>query len=87
VVAVFRDDGISGTKGRQQRPGLDALLRGVARQEFDIVAAWSVCRLGRSPCPLGCRQIDNMVRVVGTFEVFGISRASLVQAALGGIDW
>ena len=30
--------------------GLDwmLLLKGVARREFDIVAAWSVCRLGRS---------------------------------------
>ena len=37
-----------GTKGRDKRPGLDALLKGVARREFDIVAAWSVCRLGRS---------------------------------------
>jgi hypothetical protein len=40
--------GISGIKGRDKRPGLDALLKGVARREFDIVAAWSVCRLGRS---------------------------------------
>jgi hypothetical protein len=24
------------------------LLKDVARREFDIVAAWSVCRLGRS---------------------------------------
>ena len=44
----FRDEGISGTSGRDKRPGLDALLKGVARREFDIVAAWSVCRLGRS---------------------------------------
>ena len=43
-----RDEGISGSLGRQKRPGLDALLKGVARREFDIVAAWSVCRLGRS---------------------------------------
>ena len=49
VAGVFRDEGISGgTKGRDKRPGLDALLKGVARREFDIVAAWSVCRLGRS---------------------------------------
>src|SRR3984957_10391644 len=48
IVAVFRDEGISGTRGRDKRPGLDALLKGVARSEFDIVAAWSVCRLGRS---------------------------------------
>ena len=48
VVAIFRDEGISGSQGRAKRPGLDALLKGVARREFDIVAAWSVCRLGRS---------------------------------------
>ena len=47
-MAIYRDEGISGTKGRDKRPGLDALLKGVARREFDIVAAWSVCRLGRS---------------------------------------
>ena len=33
-------------QGRDKRPGLDALLKGVARREFDIVAAWSVCRRG-----------------------------------------
>ena len=48
VVAIYRDEGISGSRGRDKRPGLDALLKGVARREFDIVAAWSVCRLGRS---------------------------------------
>ena len=48
VVAIYRDEGISGTKGRDRRPGLDALLKGVAHREFDLVAAWSVCRLGRS---------------------------------------
>ena len=48
VVSIYRDEGISGTKGRDRRPGLDALLKGCARREFDILAAWSVCRLGRS---------------------------------------
>src|SRR6476620_4649804 len=48
VVSIYRDEGISGTQGRDKRPGLDALLKGVARKEFDIVVAWSVCRLGRS---------------------------------------
>ena len=48
VVEVFTDDGVSGAKGREQRPGLDELLKGVARREFDVVAAWSVDRLGRS---------------------------------------
>jgi DNA invertase Pin-like site-specific DNA recombinase len=47
-VAVLKDDGISGTNGRAKRPGFDELLRGVTRREFDMVAAWSVDRLGRS---------------------------------------
>jgi DNA invertase Pin-like site-specific DNA recombinase len=48
VVAVYEDAGISGSKGRDQRPGFDALCQGVTRKEFDLVAAWSVDRLGRS---------------------------------------
>ncbi len=48
IVAEFVDEGISGTKGRDTRPGYDKLLRGIARREFDQVAAWSVDRLGRS---------------------------------------
>ena len=30
------------------RPGLDAMMKVVARREVDMVAAWSVDRLGRS---------------------------------------
>lgn len=48
VVAVFKDQGISGTKGKEERPGLAKLMQAVSRKEFDMVAAWSVDRLGRS---------------------------------------
>ena len=48
IVQVFEDAGISGAKGRDKRPGLDALLKAVNTKEFDMVAAWSVDRLGRS---------------------------------------
>jgi DNA invertase Pin-like site-specific DNA recombinase len=48
VVEVFRDQGVSGVKASDQRPGFARLLRGVARRDFDVVAAWSVDRLGRS---------------------------------------
>ena len=48
VVAVFKDQGISGAKGRDKRPGLDKLMQAISRKEFDLVAAWSVDRLGRS---------------------------------------
>jgi DNA invertase Pin-like site-specific DNA recombinase len=48
VVEEYVEHGISGAKGRDQRPKLDALLKAAARREFDLVAAWSVDRLGRS---------------------------------------
>src|SRR4051812_34237992 len=48
VVRVFEDAGVSGAKGRDKRPGLDAMLKAVNAKEFDMVAAWSVDRLGRS---------------------------------------
>jgi DNA invertase Pin-like site-specific DNA recombinase len=48
VERVFEDAGISGAKGRDKRPGLDAMLKAVNAKEIDMVAAWSVDRLGRS---------------------------------------
>ena len=48
VVEVFDDNGISGAKGREYRKEFDKLLKAAVRREFDLVAAWSVDRLGRS---------------------------------------
>ena len=48
VVHTLSDEGVSGAKGRDRRPGFDALLKAVGRREIDLVAAWSVDRLGRS---------------------------------------
>ena len=48
VIQIYKDKGVSGAKGRDKRPGLDAMMKGVNRKEFDMVAAWSVDRLGRS---------------------------------------
>src|SRR5262249_17275983 len=48
VVKVYKDHGVSGTRGRDKRPALDKLCRDAARREFDMVMAWSVDRLGRS---------------------------------------
>lgn len=48
ITHVYRDDGISGAKGRDKRPGFDAMLHAAVRREFDLVAAWKVDRLGRS---------------------------------------
>ena len=48
VVKVYDDNGVSGAKGRDHRKEFDNLIRGAIRHEFDLVAAWSVDRLGRS---------------------------------------
>ena len=48
VVEIYRDAGISGAKGRAQRPGLDAMLTDAKRRKFDVVMAWAIDRLGRS---------------------------------------
>jgi DNA invertase Pin-like site-specific DNA recombinase len=47
-VVTYEGAGVSGAKGRDERPGYDKLMKAVARREIDMVAAWSVDRLGRS---------------------------------------
>jgi DNA invertase Pin-like site-specific DNA recombinase len=48
VVAEYHDAGISGSKGRDGRPGLDTMLKDAQRRRFDVVMAWAIDRLGRS---------------------------------------
>jgi DNA invertase Pin-like site-specific DNA recombinase len=48
VVEVYADNGHSGSKSRSERPALDAALKDAVRRRFDVLAAWSVDRLGRS---------------------------------------
>jgi DNA invertase Pin-like site-specific DNA recombinase len=48
IADEFADEGITGAKGRDKRPEFDRLLREVVRGKIDVVAAWSVDRLGRS---------------------------------------
>jgi len=63
VVAVYADEGVSGAKGRDKRPGFDALLKAVTRREVDMVAAWSVDRLGRS--------LQNLVETLDALRAAG----------------
>jgi DNA invertase Pin-like site-specific DNA recombinase len=62
IVEVFLDHGISGARGR--RPALDRMLKGVARREFGLVAAWSVDRLGRS--------LPDLLSLLGELHARGI---------------
>ena len=62
IVAEYKDEGISGSKGRDKRPQFDALCKDMVRGKFDIVAAWSVDRLSRS--------LQDLVTFLG--EVHGV---------------
>lgn len=48
IIHEYIDQGISGAKGREQRPAFNALWKGATRREFDVVMVWAVDRLGRS---------------------------------------
>lgn len=72
IVGHFTDEGISGARGRDKRPGLDALLKGINRREFDMVAAWSVCRLGRS--------LQHLITMLGDLNARGVDLYLHVQA-------
>src|SRR6478609_4873281 len=48
VIGVYNDAGISGAKGRNGRPGLDAMLKDASRRRFDVVMAWAIDSGARS---------------------------------------
>jgi len=48
VVEQYSDAGISGSKGRDGRPGLDQMVKDAQRRKFDVIMAWAIDRLGRS---------------------------------------
>lgn len=48
VLDILIDHGISGAKGREQRPALDQALKLITQRKADRLMVWSVDRLGRS---------------------------------------
>ncbi len=64
VVKIFADDGISGSVPMSRRVAGKELLQGLARREFDMVASWSVDRLGRS--------LQDLVQFLGELQAKGV---------------
>ena len=71
---MYRDEGISGSKGRDKRPGFDAMHKDASRRKFDIVMAWSVDRLGRG--------LQDLIGFLSELHALGIDLALHQQ----GID-
>lgn len=64
IVAILADHAISGAKGRDQRPAFNQLMTMVTRKEIDMVACWSVDRLGRS--------LQHLVAFLGEINARGV---------------
>lgn len=61
---TYEDHGISGAKGRDKRPEFDRLIKDAVRGKFDVVAAWSVDRLGRS--------LQDLIHFLGEVQGAGV---------------
>lgn len=48
IIGEYVDHGVSGAKGRDKRPAFDRLTKDAAHGKLDMVAAWSIDRLGRN---------------------------------------
>ena len=56
IVKIYSDDGISGSKGREDRPALNQMMKDAINRQFDMVMCWSIDRLGRS--------ITNLIEIM-----------------------
>ena len=72
IVEELTDDGISGAKGRNERPAFNCLHKMIQDREIDVVLTWSIDRLGRS--------IQDLVQLMGELEAKRIHLYSHKQA-------
>jgi DNA invertase Pin-like site-specific DNA recombinase len=61
---MYQDAGISGAKGRKDRPGLDSMLEDAQRRRCDVVMAWAIDRLGRS--------LIDLLGTIQALEAYGV---------------
>ncbi len=71
IVAEFVDEGISGSKGRQNRPALDQMLKECTRRRFDLVMCWDISRLGRS--------VQNLIVIMNELQSLRVDLFFLQQ--------
>ena len=64
IVETFRDEGISGSKGRNDRPAFDQMLKDAVRGKFDLIAVWSIDPLGRS--------LQHLIETVNELQAVGV---------------
>ena len=71
IVQEFVDSGISGAKGRVDRPALDAMMKAANQRKFDMILVWSIDRLGRS--------LQNLVELLNDLQSMRVDLMFLQQ--------
>ena len=71
IVQEFVDAGISGAKGRADRPALDAMMKASNQRKFDMILVWSIDRLGRS--------LQNLVELLNDLQSMRVDLMFLQQ--------
>jgi DNA invertase Pin-like site-specific DNA recombinase len=64
IIEIYTDHGISGAKNRSDRPDLDRMLKDAVRGKFDLIAVWSLDRLGRS--------LQHLIETVNELQSVGV---------------
>ena len=86
VVEIYSDNGVSGAKGRDKRPAFDRLCKDAIAGKLDMVAAWSVDRLGRSVLHLSQFVNDMQAAGVGLYlHTQGIDSSTPTGRAMLGM--
>ena len=71
IVSEFVDEGISGAKGRSDRPALDRMLKECTKRRFDLVMCWDISRLGRS--------VQNLIEIMNELQSLKVDLFFLQQ--------
>ena len=74
IISEFVDEGISGSKGRSDRPALDRMLKECIKRRFDLVMCWDISRLGRS--------VQNLIEIMNELQSLKVDLFFLQQ----GVD-
>lgn len=64
IVQEYTDEGISGAKGRAERPALNEMMKAANQRKFDMIMIWSIDRLGRS--------LQNLVETLNDLQAMKI---------------
>ena len=72
IVKIYRDEGISGTKGRDERSGLDEMMKDAVHHKFDMLLCYSICRLSR--------YLKELITIMNTLNELKIDMFFSVQS-------